>query len=286
MIEQEESVKTSGSVMIPENTFVRWMEYHEHVVAATGVSKYLCAAVIMQYAKDQQGSDIRGGVAGDSAWELCCRLLLEMDTCYMHSMQSTDLAQLIVLWLEAREAHASHRELIYQGMYEDLTARGRDLQNDNDVAEMQCYWVKMSIHRELDALREDCAARGEELPVELEVEGGLVEGEEQSLTLEAEREPASVVRALGTEGQRGAADEEWEAGEAQAENIDSDHEYGEGAECLGGQAAQISSATGHRATALSLSASVTGSAAALDRRTAAAPGSSSSSPVEQGVGSL
>ena len=91
-------------------------------------------------------------------------------------MQSTDLAQLIVFWLEAREVHASHRNLINQGMYDDLTARGRDLQNDNDVAEMQCYWVKMSIHRELDALREDCAARGEELPVELEVEGGLVEG--------------------------------------------------------------------------------------------------------------
>ena len=67
MREQEESVKTSGSVMIPENTFVRWMEYHEHVVASTGVTKYPCAAVIMQYAKDQQGCDIRGGVAGDSA---------------------------------------------------------------------------------------------------------------------------------------------------------------------------------------------------------------------------
>ena len=97
--------------------------------------------------------------------------------------------------------HASHRQLIYQGMHEDLKARGRDLQTDSDVAEMQCYWVKMGIHREVDALREDCAARGAELPMELEVEGGLVEGEEQSLTLEAELEAASVVRAWGTEDQ-------------------------------------------------------------------------------------
>ena len=70
------------------------------------------------------------------------------------------------------------------------------------------------------------------------------------------------MQALGTEGQRGAADEEREAGEAQVENTDCDHEYGEGAECLGCQTPQISSATGHRATTLSLSASATGSAAA------------------------
>ena len=170
MLEQEESVKTDGSVMIPMDTFVRWMDYHEHVVAATGVCKYPCAAVVMQYAKDQQGSDLRGGVAGDSAWEICCRLLLEMDTRHIHSMRSSDLAQLIVFWLEKKLVHSSHRQLIYQGMHEDLKARGRKLMNERDVEEMQIYWLKMRIHQELDVVREDCAARGEELPVELEVE--------------------------------------------------------------------------------------------------------------------
>ena len=108
-------------------------------------------------------------------------------------MSSSHLAQLMVFWLEQKHVHASHRELLYQGMAEEFQARGKTIQTDRDVEEMQCRWLRLAIHAELDALREECAVRDEEMPVELEVEGGLVEGEAQSLGLEAEREAAAMV---------------------------------------------------------------------------------------------
>ena len=40
---------------------------------------------------------------------------------------------------------------------------------------MQCRWVKLLLHGELDAVRELDGAQGEELAVDIEVEGGLVE---------------------------------------------------------------------------------------------------------------
>ena len=97
ILEQEDSVQTAGSVRIPEATFLRWMDCHSERDLSSSVAKYPCAAVIMQYAKDQQGTDIRGGVTGDSAWELCCRLLTETSTFHLRVVTSGDLAQLIVL---------------------------------------------------------------------------------------------------------------------------------------------------------------------------------------------
>ena len=44
----------------------------------------------------------------------------------------------------------------------------------------------------MEALRDDCAARGCELSVELEVESGLVEGEAESAVVEAEREAVAI----------------------------------------------------------------------------------------------
>ena len=68
------------------------------------------------------------------------------------------------------------RRDLYHGMLEDLRARDKTLQSELDVQAMQCRWVKLAIHGELEILQDDCAARGCELAVELEGEGGLVEG--------------------------------------------------------------------------------------------------------------
>ena len=72
MLEQEEHIDLKGSVAIPEETFVQWMKSSESRAAM-----YPCAAAIMRYTTDQQGVDLRGGVSGESAWELCGRLMTE-----------------------------------------------------------------------------------------------------------------------------------------------------------------------------------------------------------------
>ena len=61
---------------------------------------------------------------------------------------------------------------------------------------MQCRWVRLAIHGELDVLRADCADAGEEIPVELEVEGGLVECESTSLSLDADRQASAIMSAI------------------------------------------------------------------------------------------
>ena len=62
--------------------------------------------------------------------------------------------------------------------------------------------VKQLLHGELDALREECGSSGLEVPVDLEVEGGLVEGQEESASLEAEREATAVLAALRRQEQQ------------------------------------------------------------------------------------
>ena len=44
-----------------------------------------------------------------------------------------DLAALIVFWLESKAVHCSHKTLLYQGMAEDLSARGKIMQTEQDV---------------------------------------------------------------------------------------------------------------------------------------------------------
>ena len=82
-----------------------------------------------------------------------------------------------------------------------MTARGKTAQTEHDMRLLKCRWVKQQLHGELDALREECAALGQELPIDLEVEGGLVQAEEESATLEAEKEAAAVLQAVRADKQ-------------------------------------------------------------------------------------
>ena len=61
---------------------------------------------------------------------------------------------------------------------------------------MKSQWLKQSIHKELDHTREAWASRTGEVPVELAVEGGIVQGEPQSLTAEAQQEAQKVYEAV------------------------------------------------------------------------------------------
>ena len=121
-------------------------------------SKYLCVRAIMRYAVDWQGMGLRG-TAGESAWELCGRLLTGATS--SQTLSSTDLAQLIVYWLERGQLPDEMRQVLYKGMVENLTQRGKTCQTELDSQAMQCRWVKLLLHRELGAVREQCAARGD-----------------------------------------------------------------------------------------------------------------------------
>ena len=69
--------------------------------------------------------------------------------------------------------------------------------------------MKQTIHGELDTVREYCFTKTSDLSMEFEVEGAIAEGEEPSITAEAEREATSVLKALQehrTRDQRGGID--------------------------------------------------------------------------------
>ena len=76
----------------------------------------------MRYALDQQGSEIRGGVGGDTAWELCCRLLEQ--PMQVTSLGSRQLAQLLFL-LGSQSVSSVARTELFQGILEDLRERGK-----------------------------------------------------------------------------------------------------------------------------------------------------------------
>ena len=101
--------------------------------------KYPCAAVIMRYAVDQQGVDLRGSVSGETAWELCGRFL--SDAVALQSLSTVDVAQLVVYWLEDGHVPAQMQEAIYEGMVAELQGRGKTVQTETDEQNMKCRWA-------------------------------------------------------------------------------------------------------------------------------------------------
>ena len=152
MSEQEECVNLDGDVHMQQETFAAWFKG-----GAASPDKWPCAAVIHRYAVDQQGVDIRGAVSSDTAWELCCRTLSLRPE--QNKLGTRDLAQLLVYWLEEGQVAASMKEIIYHGMEADLRARGKRVETMDDEQLMKCRWLRLAIHAELDAIREDGAIR-------------------------------------------------------------------------------------------------------------------------------
>ena len=59
-----------------------------------------------------------------------------------------------------------------------------------------CRWLKLSIHKELHSAREAWTGSEGAAPVELEVEGGIIDAEHPSISAEAEREATNILQAL------------------------------------------------------------------------------------------
>jgi hypothetical protein len=165
----------------------------------------------LRYAIDQQSFDMRGGVGGETVWELCCRFLSHpLDA---RALGSSEVAQLLVYWLDEKQLPAQMYEAIFAGMLAELETRGKTIVTQDDETGMKTRWVKQAIHGELDNAREVWLSKQTSAPVDLEVEGGIVEGEQTSLVAEAELEATKILTALNEEEVRcmtSAPIKEWE----------------------------------------------------------------------------
>ncbi len=91
------------------------------------------------------------------------------------------------------------RERLYQGMLEELQQRGKSVVTAEDEESMKVRWIKQSLHRELDQTRALRSVSDDVAVMDLEIEGALIEGEQLSITAEAEKEAAKVLKqACGT----------------------------------------------------------------------------------------
>ena len=112
MLEQVESKDLAGEVHMDRTMFEAW--------AGAGKAhpqQFPCAAVLMQHAADQQHEDFRGAVAGDTAWDLSCRILSKSTD--DKAMGTRDLASLIIYLLDG-QVPAEMNDVVYQGMREEL----------------------------------------------------------------------------------------------------------------------------------------------------------------------
>jgi hypothetical protein len=158
MLEPVHSVDLNGEVHMPKEVFTAWFES-----GATSTSRRPCAAIVHRYAWEQQGTDLRGSVSADTAWELCCRMLSFQPE--QNKIGTRDIAQLVVYWLEERQVPVQMGDAVYDGM---LTAN-RTALTEEDEQLMKCRWVRQNIHAELDAVGEEHDATGAGLPMEFEV---------------------------------------------------------------------------------------------------------------------
>ena len=184
MLAHQESVDLDGDVKIDRDAWDAWLS----------ADAYPCATAILRHAVDQQGADMRGSVGADTAWELCCRVLSRSaDATYIGSR---DIAQLLVYWLEEGGLPAEIRVALYNGMAEDLQQRGKSCQTDNDEQLMKVRWLRLSIHAELDSVREARGAIHKDLLVDLDVSATLTGTAAPSIVQETEKEAKEVLGVL------------------------------------------------------------------------------------------
>jgi len=190
MQDQAETQDLTGDVRVTREVFCEWL--------ASGAEQrgraLVGATALMRYAVDQQGVDLRGDVSADTAWELCCRVLNRAaDT---EALRSNDIAQLLVYLLDDGQLPGTLREEMYMGMLSDLRERGKTVQTENDELLMKTRWVKQRVHQELDTAREMWFEESGHMPVDLDVDCAMVEGESPSITMEAEQEATKVIEHL------------------------------------------------------------------------------------------
>ena len=183
MQEPEESIDLDGDVKVDFAMWSAWLE------AADGD----CAKALMRNATDRQGSDMRGSVNADTAWELCCRDLgRQYSVTYI---SSGDLAQLLV-WLLDVHLPVSMKEHLYLDMDVELMQRGKTCQTEDDELRVRARWLRLHIHAELDRVRTKRSEVYQDLPVELEVMTAVADVTATSITEETEKEAKEVLAIL------------------------------------------------------------------------------------------
>ena len=135
---------------------------------------------------------MRGSVASDTAWELCCRLLLLPTDAKFIGTRSA--AQLIVYLEDLGGLPIQMRETLYSGLLEELQQQGKTIVTKEDELSMKVRWIKQLLHRELDQTRAARSVPDDDAVMGLEIEGALIDSEQLSITAEAEREAAKVLR--------------------------------------------------------------------------------------------
>ena len=124
MLDPEEVVDLKGQVYITQEMFGKWFQ------KGVDWAKWPCAGTVHRYVVHTQGLDLRGSVADDTAWEMCCRLL--MLSTAQNKLSTADLAQLLVYWLEDRQVPAQMGDIVYEGMVEELASRGERVETYAD----------------------------------------------------------------------------------------------------------------------------------------------------------
>jgi endonuclease/exonuclease/phosphatase family metal-dependent hydrolase len=207
-LEQEDKVREhdlKGEVQVDQEMFRVWLQAGEEAAAGQSsrdagavpatTQTFPCARALRCYGIDLQGfEDLRGAVTSESIWELICRLL-EQEEVASHLGTST-LAQVLVYLLEDRQLPLHWADLLYDGMQQDLLARGKSVQTHKDDEAMRSRWLKQLIHQELDAARESWMEGATEITVDLDVEGPVEEAENASMSKAAEAEATKVLASL------------------------------------------------------------------------------------------
>ena len=124
MLDAEEVVDLKGQVYITQETFGKWFQ------KGVDWAKWPCAGTVHRYVVDSQGIDLRGAVADDTAWDMCCRLL--MLSTEQNKLSTADLAQLLVYWLDDRQVPAQMGDVVYEGMVKELESRGKRNETPTD----------------------------------------------------------------------------------------------------------------------------------------------------------
>ena len=187
MLDQADTVDLNGEVHIDMDMFSAWISASE-----TSEVLYPCASAISRYSIDQQGVDMRGSVDSDTAWELCCRLLLLPTDAKV--IGTRGLAQLILYLEDLCVLPTEIRIRHYSGMLEELQQRGKTIVTLEDEEAMKVRWIKQTLHREIDQTRAPRPATDDAVVMDLEIEGAVIEGEQLSIIAETEKEAAKVLK--------------------------------------------------------------------------------------------
>ena len=183
MPEQKESVELDGEIHIDIETFTAW------VACATNC---LCAKILWVYARDAQ-AEMRSTFGPDTAWELYQGMLEHKG---LKQISSRMFAGLLHEILEKGSAHEELKDRAYTGVLEDLANRGKELLAADDEPLMKMRWLRLTIHKEIDVVRATLEAKGEQVPLTLDVNGTVAEPEQGSLLEEVEQKATSHIHAL------------------------------------------------------------------------------------------